>query len=479
MLILLSVSALISVTLAILYIYTIIRFHQFKRQHGAEQVNLQIELNALQKKSQYHSQDTVTKLLGWQLFEDRVNQGIKECARYEFILGVLYVDIDNFKLINNAMGYEAGNALLLETAQRLQTCVRQVDSITRQGKDTFVILLAQLARHETAAIIIQRMLQTLVEPFTINGKKITVTACIGAAFYPGDGLTAGSLMHNAEYAMLQAKTHGKQHYQFYQENLHTDSQRELSLYNSLASDSFLDELILLYQPVMNIEQKLMFCVDTQISWQHPVLGVISDHKLFAQANRQRKLNKITEQVMTNACQKFLHWRLAGFKPQILGIPVFLKQLENTQFILKLSQILQTHKMQPAWLLLEIRECAEPVSLDALEKSFNMLKYLGVKIAINDFGSGSFPLRYLKIFSVHYLKLDSALIQDIAINSQTRSLVNAIVNFAAGISLEVIATGVESQEQAKVLEELGITLQQGGLLSEPLSETEMAGKMTDA
>src|SRR3990167_2541030 len=153
MLILLSVSALISVTLAILYIYTIIRFHQFKRQHGAEQVNLQRELNALQKKSQYHSQDTVTKLLGWQLFEDRVNQGIKECARYEFILGVLYVDIDNFKLINNAMGYEAGNALLLETAQRLQTCVRQVDSITRQGKDTFVILLAQLARHETAAII--------------------------------------------------------------------------------------------------------------------------------------------------------------------------------------------------------------------------------------------------------------------------------------------------------------------------------------
>lgn len=472
----LAASAFIIVTLAILYIHTRIRYSQFLRRHNTEQAKLQGELSALQKKMLFSSRDPVTHLLGWQLFEDRVNQGIKECARFKFILGVLYVDIDNFKLINNALGYEGGNALLQEAADRLQSCVRQVDSISRQGKDTFAILLAQLSKTETAAIIIQRMLQALAQPFVINENKLTVTACIGAAFYPDDGTTTGELMHNAEYAMLLAKSRGKHLYQFYQESLQADSQRELALYNNLSSDSFLDELKLYYQPVMNVKEHSLACTATQIVWDHPVVGQVSGEELFMHADKQRKLNKITEQVLAESCKKFLHWREIGLKPQMLAVPVLLKQLENTQFIYKLSQIMLSNKMQPAWLMLEIRECSAPVSLDILEKSFNMLRYLGVKVAIDHFGSGSFSLRYLKIFSVHYLRLDPAMIIDVAENEQTRAIVKAIIDFAADLSLEVIATGVESQEQVEVLQELGIILMQGRLLSEPLSETEMAEKM---
>lgn len=468
----------ISVILAVLSVSLMIYILQSRRRQRDEQARLQGEMATLQSKVSLSAHDPVTHLLGWQLFEDRVNQGIKECARYQFIMGVLYIDIDNFKLINSAMGFEAGDALLLEVAERLQGCIRQVDSITRQGKDTFAIMLAQLAKQETAAIIIQRMLRALAQPFMINGNHMSVTACIGAAFYPADGLTAGTLMHNAEYAMLLAKGRGKLQYQFYQQDLQADSQRELAIYNSLSSELFLDELKIHYQPVMNVSQQSMFCADAQITWQNSLCGDVSSDELFAYADKHHKLNKITERVLTEACKKFQHWREIGLKPQMLAVPVLLKQLENTQFIYRLSQIMQNHKMQPAWVMLEIRECVAPVSLDILEKSFNMLKYLGVKIAIDHFGSGSFSLRYLRIFSVNYLRLDPIMISDIAQSEATRMMIKAMVSFASILSLEVIAAGVESDDQAQALKDLGITLMQGRLLSAPLSEAEMADKMTN-
>ena len=475
----LAISCLIIITLAILYLHTRARFHQFMLRQREEQSKLQNELSALQTTLQSSLRDPVTNLLGWQLFESRVDHGIKECVRFQFILGVLYVDIDNFKVINNALGNDAGNVVLLEVAERLQSCIRQVDSISRQSKDRFVILLSQLAKQETAAIIIQRILQAMAQPFITKDNHLTLTACIGAAFYPNDGMTPGELMQNAEYAMLLAKSRGKHLYQFYQSNLQVESQHELAMYNSLSSDAFLDELTLSYQPVMHVGEESVFCADTVITWQHASLGIVSTEELFEAADNHRKLNKITERVLTEACKKFQHWRLLGLKLQMLGIPVLLKQLENTQFIYRLSQILQENKMQPGWVMLEIRECAQPVSLDILEKSFNMLKYLGVKIAIDHFGSGSFSLRYLKTFSVNYLKLDPAIISDIADNEQTQVIIQAIIAFAANLSLQVIAAGVESKEQAEMLQSLGIVYMQGRLLSEPLSETQMAGKMTGA
>lgn len=470
----LAVSCLISALFATLYAYTLIKLSRLNRLHHAEQSQLQGEYNSLQAKFQFQSRDPVTHLPGWPLFEDRVNQGIKECARCQFLMGILYVDIDNFKLINKAMGYESGNALLLETAERLQQCIRQVDSITRQGKDTFVIQLAQLARQETAAIIIQRMLQSLAQPFTINGNLLTITVCIGAAFYPSDGVTTGELMYNAEYAMLLAKSQGKHHYEFYQKNVQVDSQRELGIYNSLSSESFLDELVITYQPVMNVGVQSLYCVDTLVTWQHPVYGSIPAEELFIYADKQRKLNKITERLLIEGCKKFHHWRTIGLKTELLGIPVWLKQLENTQFIYRLSQILQEHKLEPSSVVLELLECAAPVSLDILEKSFNMLKYLGVKIAVDRYGSGVFALRYFKIFSINFLKLDPVLINDIVQNEQTRMVVKAIAVFAEAMALNVIADGVESKEQTEVLQELGVNLQQGQLLGASLSEQVMTG-----
>jgi diguanylate cyclase (GGDEF)-like protein len=473
----LIVFGLFTLIFAILYMRASFRLRQLVKAQGDERLKLQAEMNALQKKISANSVDPVTHLLGWQVFEDRISQSIKECARYKFIMGVMYIDIDGFKLINEAMGEDVGNALLFQVGERLQSCIRQVDSISRKSKDTFVVLLAQLAKQETAAIIIQRMLQMMAHSFEVKGHKLTITACIGVAFYPGDGLTANALTNHAESAMRQAKLRGKNTYQFYQEQLQADSQRELSIYNSLSSDMFLDELKLFYQPIMDIETQQMVCAETQIVWQHTTLGEISGEELFAYADKHRKLNKITERALEQACKQFLEWRTLGLKPQMLGVPVLLQQLEHPQLVYRLSQIMQEMKMDPTWLMLEIRESAVPVSLDILEKSFNMLHYMKVKIAVDRFGSGSFSLRYLKMFAVDYLKLDRALFIDIVENEQSRAMVKSLVAFANMLSISVIATGVDTEAQVAVLKEIGIALMQGQLLSAPLSESEMADKMT--
>lgn len=472
----LVLSSLLSVALAALYIHAHYGFSLSERRHIADNAALQAQIKTLQEKLAINAQDPVTQLLGWQLFEDRVNQAIKESARYQFIMGVLYIDIDDFKLINSALGFEAANGLLLETAERLQTCIRQVDSISRAGKDTFVILLAQLAKQETAAIIIQRILQVLSQPYQINGQTLTITVCIGAAFYPNDGVTVGEITHHAEYAMLQAKTRGKHTYQFHQEQLQSNSQRELLLYNSISSEMFLDELHLVYQPIVHKENQKLCVAEAQVIWKHPVLGDISCEELMQLADKHRKLNKLTEAILTKACRQFQEWRAMGLKPELLGVPIWLKQLENTQFIYRLSQIIQDLKMQPAWLLLAIKESQSSISLDILEKSFNMLQYLGIRIAIDHFGSGAFSLRCLKVFSVQYLKLDPAMVMDVVENERARALVKAVIAFANTLNLSVIASGVEEKGQANVLSELGIDLMQGRLLGQPLSESEMTGRM---
>lgn len=475
---LLAISGFLTVLFAYLYLYSSYRMRRIVHEQHVKNIRLKEEIEILQQQAQQESRDPLTNLVSNKIFEDRVQRSIKECDRYKFILGMLYVDIDGFNLINHALGNAAGNDLLRAVGERLQSCLRQVDSLCRQNKDTFVILLGQLAKQETAVIIIQRIMQSMSMPFAIGQHELTVTVCIGAAFYPHDGASAEGLMQNAEYAMLQAKELGKNNYQFYQDKLYTDSQRELTLYNSLSSDLFLEDLEFLYQPVIDTQNKSMLCADTQVVWKHKLLGAIADKELYAYADKHHKLNKITERVLRESCKKFINWRTLGLKPQMLGLSISLKQLENAQFVYNISQILLEMKMQPEWLMLEIHETAAPLSLDILEKSFNMLQYLGVKIALSDFGSSSFPLRYLKAFTVGYLKLDATLISDVVLNEKSRAVIKGVAMFAHELSLQVIATGVESESQAAVLRELGVIMMQGQLMSKPLSEAEMTDKMID-
>ncbi|RDI41821.1 putative bifunctional diguanylate cyclase/phosphodiesterase [Aquicella lusitana] len=454
-----------------------LRIAEAKAKKSQEnEIRLIEEISLLQNKLRFTLEDPVTGLSGWKLFEDRLNQNIKESERYQLTLGVMFVDINDFRMINDALGYEVGDALLRETAERLVACIRRVDSISRFTKDTFVILLTQLSKPETAAVVAQRILKSLAEPFQIRGQELYVTACIGISIYPVDGQDAETLLRGADYALHLAKEKGKHLYQFYQEKIYAKSQRELVLSTGLNKDSLFQEFALYYQPVVNITNESVFCMDTLLHWQHPELGLIGPDELFNYAEKNQKLNAISEWLFENACRQFLHWRSLGFYPEHIGIPVRLNQLESSQFIYRLSQLIQDLACNPEWILLEIQEGTNQLQFDVLEKAFNMLKFVGVKLAVQNFGKGTFSLQHLKDFPIHYLKLDPALIKDIDTNLQTQALAKSLIYLSTNMDMQVIIQGVESNQQMELLKKLGYSLMQGQLLGGPLSEHEVTDKM---
>lgn len=428
---------------------------------------LRDELNALQAKLNVSTKDPLTGLISWHVFEDRLNLHLKECERYKLTLGVVFIDIDNFKVINDALNYAIGDALLADVAKRLQASIRQVDSVARFSKDTFAILLTQLAKPETAAIVAQRILQSLGEPFHLHQNQLFVTACIGIALYPTDGQDAPMLLRGADHALHLAKQKGSHTYQFYQERLHEKSQRDLMLHNFLNQDAFYHELLVYYAPIIQINQNEIICFEAQWCWHSNELGLVNSAELFEVAEKQRKLNLHTEWLLDKACRQFLHWQKNGILPQYLGIPISIKQLENTHFIYRISQILQDLQFNPEHLLVEVKETTAHIPLESIEKAFNMLRYLGVKIALGDFGSGSFSLHYLPLLPVDYLKLDSALTNQITQHQRAHKLVAAVLQLAKNLDVQVIAQGIQTKEQALLMKELGCELLQGEIGGVPL------------
>ncbi|MBX3709065.1 MAG: EAL domain-containing protein [Gammaproteobacteria bacterium] len=448
---------------------------ELEKSHQSRQ-NLHDELCALQDKLQNAIQDPITKLLGWQLFEDRVQQSINESARYQFNMAILSIDIDNFKVINEALGYDIGDALLLEIAKRLKLCIRQVDSLSRMARDTFIVLLAQLSKSEMAAIVAQRMLQALAQPIKIKEHTFYITACIGIAVYPADGSDTVSLLRNADKALHLAKEQGKHAYQFYQEKIHTTSQRELAISIGLNREWDSQEFEIHYQPIINVKDKNIFCMEASLRWRHPDLGLVTQPELLNYAEKYGKLNVVTEWLLHHAGRQFLHWRSVGVTPMYLGIVLPVKQLQNSGFIYRISQILQELLFNPEWLLFIIQESSVPSSFDGLEKGLNMLKYLNIKLAIDHFGAGLFTLGDLKKISVNYLKLDPLFINDIERNQKSEEFVKAMISLAASLSAQLIIPGVELEQQMIKLQALGGTLMQGKFMDSllPGKETMISG-----
>jgi len=444
---------------------------ELNKSHSVEE-SLRQELATLKARLHHVTEDPLTRLLGWPLFEDRVKQTIQESARYQFNMAILYVDINDFNMLNEALGYEAGDAILNEVSERLQTCIRDMDSVSRLSKDVFVVLLTQLSKPETAAVVSQRILESLVEPIWIKEQKLYITACIGIAVYPADGLDASILFRNADQALTLAKEKGHQNYHFYQQKNENNCLRELKLSTGLNQDSFLSECEIVYQPIMQASDKTVFCMQALLYWRHPVLGLIHSDELFNYMEKHDKSDVAFEWMMKKACQQFVSFRRVGFNPTFLSLPLSVKQLKNGQCIYRLSQLLQECECKPEWLLLVIEGSLIHTPFEAIEKSFNRLKYLNIKLAINHFGSNHFSILDLKQFAVDYLLLDTAIIQDLEQNEQTIGLVNAMNLMAQSLSMQLIVQGIDTDKKMKILKGLGCDLIQGQYVGEPLAEKEV-------
>lgn len=426
---------------------------------------LEEKLLALENQLEKTLRDPITKLPSWSLFEDRVKMTLKESERYKLILGILFINLDDFKLINEVLGHEMGNAILVEVANRLQACIRKVDSVSRLAKDQFVVLLTKLAGSNSATSVALRILQALSEPYQIQEQEIFLTSCIGIAIYPEMGNQAEILLNHAESALNQAKEKGKNTYQFYQESNQIKNQYEIIFYKQLSNQTIYKELKIHYLPIVDIDEEKIIGMETVLHWQPEGLDAISSNQIFAMANRQGRLNHITEWVIKTACAQFKHWHEIGFDPQAIVIPVSVRQIENAAFVFNFSQILKSMRFESACLILKISEWPPHIQSELLEKAFHMLDYLKIKTMVAHFGSNAFSLQDLKNFPVNYLKLDASFIKNILNNEEDQTWVKTIISMANHLPVQFIAPEVENEDQKVLLKNLGCHLMQGKSLVE--------------
>jgi diguanylate cyclase (GGDEF)-like protein len=409
--------------------------------------------------------DVLTVLPNRQLMEDRLTQMVHQSKRYQLTFGVLFVDIDKFKVVNNALGYDIGDELLKQIAVRLQSSLRMVDTVSRFAGDEFVLLLPQVGRAETCAYIAQRLIDALSQPFEVAEHELYISACIGISVYPQDGDDGKILLKNADNALHQAKLRGNHSYQFYQKEMQVLSQRELVLGSSLRNLSIYNDFTIYYQPIVNTQTKEIMCMEALLRWQHPEFGLVTPREFLRLAEDSGKIIEIGEWVLHTVCMQFKKWRMMDLQLRKISVNISLRQLENPHFIYKLSQILNETNMAPESLILEISEGLFR-KVDLLEKSMQMLKHLGVHVAIDDFGTGHLSLQELKRFSIDYLKIDGSLVQDITINQESEAIAKMVIALAETLHHGIIAEGVETGEQKALLEKLGCFVMQGHLFSVP-------------
>ena len=437
----------------------------------------QYEVNAQLANMKKHSlHDSLTGLPGRQIFEDRFTQTLHQCKRYNIMFAILMLDLDEFEVIKNALSLESIEELFKEVAKRLQGGVRQIDTVSRLASGEFVIILAQLAKAETCAYTARRLLDIIAEPFQIHGQDLFITASIGIALYPMDGDSTTLLLKNADNALYQAKARGCNAYQFYREEMHASSQRTLGLSSSLRDESVYNNFKIYYQPQLNIETKRIVCMDSILHWQHPDFGLISQDEFFHIAENNNTIISIGEWILRNVCHQIQEWASLSSTPLTAGVQIPLRQVEHPHFVNKVFQILQETKIEPSHLLLEFSETIFTNNLDKVEKTLHQLKHIGVQIGIADFGAGNIALQHLRRFPVDFLKISSALIQDVTVNKESEAIIGMIIALANNLQRRVIAEGVESKNQKDLLAEMGCRFMQGGFFSQPILPQEFSKKI---
>ena len=411
--------------------------------------------------------DPLTKLPGREAFDDRLMQALNQSQRFKKSFAVILLDIHEFRVLNEAQGYETGDKILIEVAKRLKSVIRQIDTMTRYAGDTFVFLLPQLAMPETAAYVAQRLLDSIVQPFKIDTKNIFITASIGVSIYPSDGQDIKTLLLNANNALHQAKICGQGRYQFYKQELHALGQRELMLTAFFNSPDFLEKLFIYYQRQMNVEKNEVVCIQAIPYLELPEIGLVPFNDFARIAQNSGKLLEVGEWLLRNGILQFQKWHKEGFTPDQLAINVTLHQIENPQFIYKVTQILQELHVNPRQIVFEVTDDNLLSNTESLEKAFTMLNHIGIQISVSVFSLGSFALQRITKLPVNSLKIDSKLIQGKKLTEGNQVIVQMIIALAKDMQIKVVAEGIENVMQKDILLDLGCELMQGQLFGEPL------------
>jgi diguanylate cyclase (GGDEF)-like protein/PAS domain S-box-containing protein len=412
--------------------------------------------------------DQLTGLPNRNLFNDRLEQALIRSQRSQQPVGLMFIDLDRFKYVNDSLGHQAGDELLKQVAGRLSECVRKQDTVARLGGDEFTIILEQINKAESCAMVAAKILKKLAEKVDLGQQHVTIGGSIGISIFPDDAEEAEGLIKNADMAMYQAKQLGKNQYRFYTDELSNQAETRFFIENRLNNAIENDEFELYYQPQINIQGHKLIGAEALIRWQDPQRGLISPDDFLPMAEESGLINKIGEWVIMTACTQAKQWQSEGFMPFKISVNVSGQQIIKTNIADFVRQSLEETQLEPRYLELEL---VENLVMQQPEKVINTIKELraiGVSIAIDDFGTGYSSLSYLKKLAIDKLKIDRSFVIDIPTDKDDRAIVATIISMAKNLGLSVIAEGVENREHIKFLYEHDCLEMQGYYYSKPLS-----------
>ena len=383
----------------------------------------------------------------------------------------MFLDLDRFKLVNDTLGHICGDELLQAVSHRLQDCLREGDTLARFGGDEFTLLLPQIYGPEDAEAIAKKIIQKLRDPFFIEGHELYVTISIGVAMYPHDGTTQDALVKNADIAMYCIKGRGRNDYQFFTSDMNEVSIRRLSLERDMRKALDNDQFVLQFQPQVDSATGKIVAMEALVRWEHPEQGLILPSEFVGVAEETGLILQIGEWVMRNACSTLRSWQNAGLVDIRMAVNLSAMQVEHKNFVDFMMEVVKEHSLIGDNLEVEITENLIMQDMDNTIQKLVQLSERGVKIAIDDFGTGYSSLSYLQRLPIHTLKIDRAFVHEINSNSDETCIVDAIIAMAQGLKLNIIAEGVETEEQFNYLRKKGCAEMQGFLFSHPLSETD--------
>jgi diguanylate cyclase (GGDEF)-like protein/PAS domain S-box-containing protein len=423
--------------------------------------------------------DTLTGLPNRNLMRDRLAQGIAYAQRHGCVLATVFIDLDNFKLINDTLGHRAGDALLQEAALRLRQCVREDDTVARLGGDEFVVLLNDQPSKESVTQAVHRLVKVLSRPISVEGHEITSTCSIGISLFPSDGGDGETLLKHADAAMYRAKAAGRNTFQFFSVEMNEELSQRLAMEASLRRALARDEFRVHFQTRIGLESGRVEGVEALIRWQSQEFGLVSPARFIPVAEDTGLIVPIGDWVLRAACRQMREWHERGLPKIPVSVNISPRQFKRRELVSEIAEALAQSGLEPRFLEIEVTESLVMENAEQFVTTLHALKKLGIEISVDDFGTGYSSLNYLKRFPVDRLKVDQSFVRDIGADPGDAAIVQAIVQLGHSLGLQVTAEGVESEVQLEFLRGCGCDQVQGYLFSKPLPADQVAALLGEA
>jgi diguanylate cyclase (GGDEF)-like protein len=421
--------------------------------------------------------DPLTDLPNRALFHEQLSLAVANAHRNQIQMAVIFLDLDGFKKINDTLGHSVGDRLLKLFSQRLNSNLRDGDTLARWGGDEFTLLLPHIKNAEETGKLAQRLIEDLKQPFEVGEQRLYIKSSLGIALYPQDGEDPETLLKNADAAVYRAKEKGRDRYQFYSSTITSQVSELLKLEYLLHQAIAKEELFLVYQPQVDIQTGKIVGMEALLRWNHPELGLVSPAKFIPLAEDTGLIVPIGEWVLKKACTQNKAWQRLGLPPFKISVNLSARQFQNANLVEMVAQILEETELDPQWLELEITETTIMGNVNFACQALERLQQIGVRISLDDFGTGYSSLNYLKRFPLHTLKIDRSFVSDLKDNSRDTAIIAAVIALGRGLNLRVIAEGVETQQQLELLRNLQCEAIQGYLFCKPIPTEEVIHFLT--